>query len=53
MVMALKVEDTALIWMFTSAKKQKVLENPKCYWYRKEIMSPGCLFTHDLLVKQV
>ena len=31
---ALKVEDTALIWMLTSAKKQKVLANAKCY--RKE-----------------
>ena len=36
-----KVEDTALIWMLTSAKKQKVPVNAKCY--RKEIMSPGCL----------
>ena len=37
---ALKVEDTALIWILTSAKKQKVLVNSKCY--HKEIMSPGC-----------
>ena len=33
---ALKVEDTALIWMLTSAKKQKVRVTAKCY--RKEIM---------------
>ena len=38
---ALKVEDTALIWMLTSAKKQKVPVNAKCY--RKEIMSSRCL----------
>ena len=38
--LALKVEDTALIWMLTSAKT-KVPVNAKCY--RKEIMSPGCL----------
>ena len=37
---ALKVEDTALIWMLTSAK-QKAPENAKCY--RKEIMSSRCL----------
>ena len=33
---ALKVEDTALIWMLTSAKKQKVRVTAK--GYRKEIM---------------
>ena len=38
---ALKVEDTALIWMRKSAKKQKVPVNGKCYC--EEIMSPGCL----------
>ena len=38
---ALKVEDTALIWMLTSAKKQKVPVNAKSY--RKEIMSSKCL----------
>ena len=35
---ALKAEDTALIWMLTSAKNKKSLVNAKCY--RKEIMSP-------------
>ena len=34
---ALKVEDTALIWMLTSAKDKKSLVNTKCY--RKEINS--------------
>ena len=34
---ALKAEDTALIWMLTSAKNKKSLVNVKCY--RKEIMS--------------
>ena len=38
---ALKVEDTALIWMLTSAKKQKVPVYAKCY--RKEIMFSRCL----------
>ena len=38
---ALKVENTALIWMLTSTKKQKVPVNAK--YYRKEIMSSGCL----------
>ena len=38
---ALKAEDTALIWMLTSAKNKKFLENSKCY--RKEIMSSRCL----------
>ena len=39
----LEVEDTALIWMLTSAKKQKqnVPVNAKCYL--KEIMSSRCL----------
>ena len=34
---ALKAEDTVLIWMLTSAKNKKSLVNAKCY--RKEIMS--------------
>ena len=41
---ALEVEDTALIWMLTSAKKtkkQNVPVNAKCYL--KEIMSSRCL----------
>ena len=41
---ALEVEDTALIWMLTSAKKkqkQNVPVNAKCY--PKEIMSSRCL----------
>ena len=38
---ALKAEDTALIWMITSAKNKKSLVNAKCY--RKEIMSSKCL----------
>ena len=38
---ALKVEDTALIWTFTSAKNKKSLANAK--YYRKEIMSSRCL----------
>ena len=41
---ALKIEDTALIWMLTSAKKtqkQNVPVNAKCYL--KEIMSSRCL----------
>ena len=38
--MALKVEDTALIWMLTSAKNKKSLVNAKCY--RKEIMYSRC-----------
>ena len=41
MSVAIKVEDTALIWMLISAKKQNVPVNAKCY--RKEIMSPRCL----------
>ena len=32
-----KMEDTALIWMLTSAKKQRVPVHAK--YYRKEIMS--------------
>ena len=38
---ALKAEDTALIWILTSAKNKKSLVNAKCY--RKEIMSSRCL----------
>ena len=38
---ALKVEDTALIWMLTSAKNKKSLVNAKCY--DKEIMSSRCV----------
>ena len=39
---ALKIEDTALIWMLTSAKKKKnVPVNAKCYL--KEIKSSRCL----------
>ena len=38
---ALKAEDTALIWMLTSAKNKKSLANAKCY--RKEITSSRCL----------
>ena len=38
---ALKAEDTALIWMLTSAKNRKSLLNAKCY--HQEIMSPRCL----------
>ena len=38
---ALKAEDTALIWILTSAKNKKSLVNVKCY--RKEITSSGCL----------
>ena len=42
---ALKIEDSALIWMLTSAKKnnkkQNVPVNAKCYL--KEIMSSRCL----------
>ena len=42
---ALKIEDTALIWMLTSAKKenrkQNVPVNARCYL--KEIMSSRCL----------
>ena len=40
---ALKIEDTALIWMLTSAKKtkQNVPVNAKCYL--KEIISSRCL----------
>ena len=45
MFKALKVEDTALIWILTSAKKQQkkqnVPVNAKCYL--KEIMSSRCL----------
>ena len=37
----LKVEDTALIWMLTSAKNTKSLVNAECY--RKEIMFSRCL----------
>ena len=37
----LKMEDTALIWMLTSAKNKKSLVNVKCY--RKEIMFSRCL----------
>ena len=39
--MALKAEDTALIWMLTSAKNKKSLVNAICY--RKEIMSSRCI----------
>ena len=38
---ALKIEDTALIWMLTSAEKQNIRVNAKCYL--KEIMSSRCL----------
>ena len=38
---ALEIEDPALIWMLTSAKKQNVPVNAKCYL--KEIMSSRCL----------
>ena len=38
---ALKAEDTALIWMLISAKNKKTLVNAKCYG--KEIMSSRCL----------
>ena len=38
---ALKAEDTALIWVLTSAKNKKSLVNAKCY--RKEIISSRCL----------
>ena len=38
---ALKAEDTALIWMLTSAKNKRSFVNAKCY--RKEIMSSRCL----------
>ena len=38
---ALKVEDTALIWMLTSAKNKKSLVNAKCYG--KEIISSRCV----------
>ena len=38
---ALKAEDTALIWMLTSAKNKRSLVNAKCY--RKGIMSSRCL----------
>ena len=37
---ALKAEDTALIWMLTSAERKKSLVNAKCY--HKEIMSSRC-----------
>ena len=40
MSVALKVEDTALIWMLTSAKNKKVPVNAKCC--RKKIMSSRC-----------
>ena len=36
---ALKVEDTALIWTLTSAENQKVPVNAK--YYRQKIMSPS------------
>ena len=39
--LALKVEDAVLIWVLTSAKNKKVPINAR--WYRKEIVSPGCL----------
>ena len=35
----IKVEDTAKIWMLTSAEKQKVPVSSKCY--RQKIMSPN------------
>ena len=38
---ALKPEDTALIWMLTSAKNKKSLVNAK--YYCKEIISSRCL----------
>ena len=38
---ALKAEDTALIWIVTSAKNKKSLLNAKCY--RNEILSSRCL----------
>ena len=38
---ALRAENTELIWMPTSAKNKKSLVNAKCY--RKEIMSSRCL----------
>ena len=38
---ALKAEDTALVWMLTSAKNKKSFVNANCY--RKEIMSSRCL----------
>ena len=38
---ALKAEDTGLIWMLTSTRNKKSLVNAKCY--RKETMSSGCL----------
>ena len=38
---ALKAEDTVLIWMLTSAKNKKSLVNAKCY--RKEVRSSRCL----------
>ena len=37
---ALKAEDTALIWMLISAERKKSLVNAKCY--NKEIMSSRC-----------
>ena len=40
MSVALKAEDTALIWMLTSAKNRKSLVTAKCYC--KEIMSSRC-----------
>ena len=41
MSVALKAEDTAVIWMLTSAKNKNSIVNAKCY--RKEIMSSRCL----------
>ena len=38
---ARKVEDTAVIWMLTSAENKKSLVNAKSY--NKEIMSSSCL----------
>ena len=38
---ALKAEDTALIWVLTSAKNKMSLVDAKCY--HKEIISSGCL----------
>ena len=40
---ALKAEDTALIWMLTSAKNKKSLVNAKCYRKEFKIMSSRCL----------
>ena len=48
---ALKAEDTALIWMLISAKNKKSLVNAKCY--PKEVTSPiylcRSIFLHSLV----